>query len=209
VGAALQHCYLSVTFAAPVTSSANASFMSGVSGEKNVLEIFSTNNILGSFAVYWAGLNPNSYTSSGPTVLIKHTLSLMLSDVPTTVSARDIYLKSLENATVTVLQISSEWNINIALESDLPKRRRSSLTSNLAVSIVFTSISAGPGDLSTLLSKLYSPAFLKQLNAKGFKASLLELTSISGECFVYPIREFFRFLLHEITLLKAVYRFVY
>jgi hypothetical protein len=144
---------------------------------------------------------------------ISYTVRLMFSNVPTTVPDLDKYFGSLKEAIVAVLRISSEWNIDIAVEGDLPKGRRSSLTSNIAVGIVFTSISAGPGDLSTLQGKLDSPAFLEGLNAMGFKASLLELiitkssmSSTSGECCMYPIHEFFRFLLHEITLHQAVYR---
>jgi hypothetical protein len=142
----------------------------------------------------------------------------MVSDVPTTLSDRDKYFDSLKNAIVTVLNISLEWTINIAVEDDLPKGRRSSLTSNLAVSIVFTSISAGPGDLLTLQNKVGSPAFLEGLNSQGFKTSLLELSmtkssmsSTSGECYMHPIHEFFRFLLPEITLSvhQELYRFVY
>ena len=144
--------------------------------------------------VYWAGLNPNSSTSSGPLIPINYTLILMFSDVPTTGPGLDEYFDKLKNATVTALNLSSEWNINIAVESDLPKWRRSSLTSNVAVNIVFTSISAGLGGLSTLQSKLNSPAFLERLNAQGFKASChvfkifstkSSMSSTSGECYMY------------------------
>ncbi len=142
----------------------------------------------------------------------------MVSDVPTTLSDLDKYFDSLKNAIVMVLNISLEWNINIIVEEDLPKERRSSLKSNLAVSIVFTSISAGPGDLLTLQNKVDSPAFLEKLNAQGFKTSLLELSmtkssmsSTSGECYMHPIHEFIIFLHLEITLSvhQALYWFVY
>ncbi len=108
---------------------------------------------------------------------------LMLSDVPTTVPAQDEYFKNLTQAIRTILNLSSEWNINITV-GDLPKGRRFSLTSNLDVSILMTSLSAGLGDILKLQSKLDSPAFLDQLNAQGFKASKARLqlvTSASGE----------------------------
>lgn len=146
--------------------------------------------------VYWAGLHPNSDTSSGPTIPIKHILTLTFSDVPTTVHDQDIYFDSLKKAILNVL--ASEWNINITVVDMLSNWRRSSLASKLAVSIVFTSISAGHGDFLMLLKKLDSPAFLEQLNALGFKAILLESTSTksstsssSGECYMYPIDEHF------------------
>jgi hypothetical protein len=134
--------------------------------------------------VYWTGLNLNSNASNGrPTQL---SIMLILSDVPTTVPARDEYLKNLEHAIRTILNLSSEWNINITVTvGDLPKGRRFSLTSNVGVSIFITSLSAGPGDILSLQSKLDSPAFVDQLNAQGFKASIASLqliTSASGEC---------------------------
>jgi hypothetical protein len=181
------------------------------------LIFFSTDNDSGAFgmtcissvtgSVYLAGLHPNFNTSSEPTIPLKYTFSLMFSDLQTTVPWLDEYLETLKKEIVTILDISSEWIINIALEGDLPKGRRSSLTSNLVISIEFTSISAGPGELSTLQRKLESPAFLERLK-KGFKASLFKLNSTkssmgstSGECYTYP--------LHEISLLQAVYRFVF
>jgi hypothetical protein len=111
---------------------------------------------------------------------------LILSDVPTTVPARDEYFKNLKQAIRTILNLSSEWNINVTVTvGDLPKGRRFSLTSNVRVSIFITSLSAGPGDILSLQSKLDSPAFVDQLNAQGFKASIASLqlvTSASGEC---------------------------
>ncbi len=134
--------------------------------------------------VYWTGLNLNSNASSGrPTQL---NIVLILSDVPTTVPARDEYFKNLKQAIRTILNLTSEWNINFTVTAgDLPKGRRFSLTSNVGVSIFITSLSAGPGDILSLQSKLDSPAFVDQLNSQGFKASIASLqlvTSASGEC---------------------------
>ncbi len=108
---------------------------------------------------------------------------LILSDVPTTVPAQDEYFENMKQAIGTILNLSSEWNINITV-GDLPKGRRFSLTSNLVVIIVFTILSAGPVNILSLQSKLDSPAFLDQLNAQGFKASIARLqfvASTSGE----------------------------
>ncbi len=127
------------------------------------------------------GLDPNTNTSSGRPIQIK--IMLILSDVPSTVRGQDEYFKALKQAIRTILNLSSEWNIDVTV-GDLPKGGRSSLTSNLGVSIFLTSLSAGPGDILTLQSKLDSPAFLEQLNAQGFKASIASLqyvTSPSGE----------------------------
>jgi hypothetical protein len=75
-----------------------------------------------------------------------------------------------------------EWNISISV-GDLSIERRLGLTSNFVVSIVFSSLSAGPGDISTLQSILDSPAFFDQLNSLGFKASKAsaQLTSLSNQ----------------------------
>ncbi len=108
---------------------------------------------------------------------------LILSDFPTTVPAQDEYFDNLKQAIRTILNLSSEWNINITA-GYLPKRRIFSLTGNLGVSVFITSLSADPGDILTLQSKLDSPAFLEQLNAQGFKASRASrqlVTSASGE----------------------------
>lgn len=100
-----------------------------------------------------------------------------------TVPAQDEFFKNLKQTIGTILNLSSEWNINITV-GGLPKGRIFSLASNLGVSICFTIYSAGPGDISTLRSKLDNPAFLDQLNAQGFKASMasfqLEINT-SGE----------------------------
>ncbi len=100
----------------------------------------------------------------------------MLSDVPTSVPQQEEYFKTLTKAIRMILNISSEWNIKITV-GDLLKGRRISLRSNLSASIFFTSLSAGLGDILTLQSKLDSPAFLDQLNAQGFKASIAGLQS--------------------------------
>ncbi len=108
---------------------------------------------------------------------------LIFSDVPTIVLAQDEYFKSLKQAIVTMLNLSPEWNISITV-GDLLKGRRFSLTINVDVSIFIFSLSAGPGDILTLQSILESPAFLDQLNARGFKASIASLqldSSFSGE----------------------------
>jgi hypothetical protein len=99
---------------------------------------------------------------------------LILSDVPTTVPEQDEYFKKLKQAIRTILNVSLEWNINITV-GDLPKERRISLTTNLGVSIVFTTLSADLGDVSILQSKFNSPEFLDLLNAQGFKASKASL----------------------------------
>ncbi len=110
---------------------------------------------------------------------------LILSDVPTDVHQQHIYLEKLKKEAEIVLNLSSEWSINIAVgHGDLPKGRRLSLTSDLGVSIFVISLSAGPGDILKMQSKLDSPAFLDQLNARGFKASKARLqfaTTTSGE----------------------------
>ncbi len=73
------------------------------------------------------------------------------------------------------------------------------MTGNLVVRIYIASLSAGPGDISTVQNKLDSPAFLDQLNAQGFKASEaslefitsiaseLSMSSTSGECAILGI----------------------
>jgi hypothetical protein len=99
------------------------------------------------------------------------------------VPAQAEYFMNLKQAIGTILNLSAEWNISITVV-DLPKGRRFSLTSNVGVSIFISSLSADPGDILTLQSKLDSQTFLVQLNAQGFKASLASLqlvTSSSGE----------------------------
>jgi hypothetical protein len=108
---------------------------------------------------------------------------LILSDVPTTVLDQDDFSKKLKQAIRTILNLTSEWSIVITV-GDLPKGRTFSPTSNLDVNILITSLSASPGDILALQSKLDSPAFLDGLNALGFKASIASLhlaTSTPGE----------------------------
>ncbi len=100
------------------------------------------------------------------------------------VPAQNEYFMNLKQAIGTILNLSPQWNMSITV-GDLPKGRRFSLTSNVGVSILISSLSASPGDILTLQSKSDSPAFLDQLNAQGFKASIASLqlvTSASGEC---------------------------
>ena len=130
--------------------------------------------------VCYTGLNPSSNTSGGDTVEIK--ITLMFSDVPTTELDQVEYFDKLNQAIRSVLSLSMEWYINVS-QGDFSEERRLGLTSNVAVSIVFTSLSAGPGDIAVLLSKLDSQAFIDQLNSLGFKASKAspQLTSTSNQ----------------------------
>ena len=124
-------------------------------------------------------MNPNSNTSRGGKIQFQ--ITLILSDVPTVVPEQ-VFFYNLEQAIRSILGISMEWNISISV-GDISIERRLFLTSNVVISIVFTSLSAGPGDILALQSKLNSPAFLDQLNSLGFKASKasLKLASTSND----------------------------
>jgi hypothetical protein len=62
---------------------------------------------------------------------------LILSDVPMTEPAQDEFFKNLKQTIGTILNLSSEWNINITV-GGLPKGRIFSMASNLGISICFT-----------------------------------------------------------------------
>jgi hypothetical protein len=112
---------------------------------------------------------------------IQFKITLILSDVPTSVPEQVQYFYNLEQAIRSVLSIAMEWNMNISVDDSLMERRLG-LTSNFVVSIEFSRLSADPGDIITLQSNLNSPAFFDQLNSLGFKASKTSprLTSASN-----------------------------
>ena len=96
---------------------------------------------------------------------------MTFSNVPTTVSEQDAYFKNLTDEIRSILNLSSDWNIQVSIFGDSLMGRRFRLTSNLDVRIVITSLSAGPDDILTLQHRLNSPAFLEQLQARRFDAS--------------------------------------
>ena len=107
---------------------------------------------------------------------------LILSDVPIAEPEQVEYFYNLEQAMISILSISMEWNISISV-GDISIERRLGLGSNVVVSVVFTSLSADPGYILILQSKLDNPAFFDQLNSLGFKASSAspQLTSTSNQ----------------------------
>jgi hypothetical protein len=117
--------------------------------------------------VYCIGPNPNFNASLEGITRVK--FRLMLSNVPTALSEQNEYFNALKQAIRSILSVSMEWNISISVDESA---RRLDLSSNFIVSIVFTSLFAGPGDIITLQSKLDSSAFLDQLNSIGFRASI-------------------------------------
>ncbi len=103
-------------------------------------------------------------------------IMLILSDVPTTVPEQVEYFNNLKQAIRSILTIDMDWKVNISV-ADASLERVLGMTSNIVVSVTFLCLSAGPGDISTLQSKLDSPKFLDQLNFMGFKASKAGLQS--------------------------------